>query len=87
MYRWLAGMYADEPGYRHIIFRPTPVGDLTWASYRTETPGGNASISWKLRRSGGIIINVEVPEGSAATLICPDGEKRELGPGRHVVKK
>ncbi|MBP9998709.1 MAG: hypothetical protein KBS67_05640, partial [Bacteroidales bacterium] len=67
-------------------FRPTPVGDLTWASYSKETPAGKASIKWKLRRGGRMRICMRVPRGSSATLICPDGSTRELRSGWHMVR-
>lgn len=86
MYTWLAGMDCGQAGYKHIIFRPTPVGDLTWASYSKETPAGKASIKWKLRRGGRMRICMRVPRGSSATLICPDGSTRELRSGWHMVR-
>lgn len=85
MYKWLAGLEPDEAGYRHITFRPTPAGDLTWASYETETPGGKASIRWEIG-SGTMVIRTCVPKGSSATLVCPDGSTRELKAGKHVTK-
>lgn len=81
MYTRLAGMSALEPGYRRILFRPTPVGDLTWASYSTRTPYGTASIEWHigLRR---MRVKTVVPKGATALFVAPDGSSRELGTGR-----
>ena len=48
-YRVLAGMNTDpsQPGYRNIIFKPQPAGDVTFASYANETPYGVAAVNWK----------------------------------------
>ena len=48
-YRVLAGMNTDpsQPGYRNIIFKPQPAGDVTFASYANETPNGRAAVNWK----------------------------------------
>ena len=88
LYTKVAGMQADpaEPGYRHIIIRPTPVGDLTWASYETETPQGKASVFWKIK-NGIFILKVLVPDGSHASVYLPGEEiAEETGPGRHTFK-
>ena len=88
LYTKVAGMQADpaEPGYRHIIIRPTPVGDLTWASYETVTPQGKASVFWKIK-NGRFILKVLVPDGSHASVYLPGEEKaEETGPGRHTFK-
>ncbi len=71
-YRKLAGMSADasQPGYRHIVFRPQPAGDLTYARYGKRTPYGDASIDWR-RENGRFTMTVEVPVGSTATVYVP----------------
>lgn len=71
-YRKLAGMNADpgNPGYRHIIFRPQPAGDITNASYANRTPYGIASISWK-KESGKFIMELSVPAGCTASVYVP----------------
>jgi len=71
-YRVLAGMNVDasQPGYRHIIFKPQPAGDLTFVSYANETPLGNASVRWE-KSAGSFKLNVEVPVGSTATVYVP----------------
>lgn len=85
LYRKICGVQTDEaePGYRHIIIRPTPVGDLTWAEYSTETPYGKLSVRWDKKRSGRFRLKVRVPSGSHATVFLHDGSGPiEIGPGR-----
>jgi alpha-L-rhamnosidase len=71
-YRKLAGMIADpeKPGYRHIIFRPQPAGDLTSVSYSNLTPFGNAGISWK-KEKGKFLMEINIPVGCTATVCIP----------------
>jgi alpha-L-rhamnosidase len=71
-YRKLAGMNANpaKPGYRNIIFRPQPAGDISFAEYSNRTPYGNSSVSWK-KLKGEFNMNIEVPVGSTATVFVP----------------
>ena len=79
LYRKLAGMNADpeNPGYRHIIFRPQPTGDITSCSYSNFTPYGKGSISWN--RSGGEFnMEVVVPVGCNATVYVPSESNSQV---------
>jgi alpha-L-rhamnosidase len=71
-YRKLAGMNADpeKPGYRHIIFKPQPAGDLTYAKYYNETSYGEAGIFWK-KGNGQFSLEVTVPVGCTAAVYIP----------------
>ncbi len=71
-YRKLAGMQADpgQPGYRHIIFRPQPVDNLSYVTYSNRTPLGQAGITWK-NEDGKFQANFQVPVGSTATVCIP----------------
>jgi len=71
-YRKLAGMNTDPeaPGYRHIIFRPQPVADLTFVKYFTQTSYGNAGIHWKDENQQ-FSMKVVVPAGCEATVYVP----------------
>lgn len=71
-YRQLAGMQTDEnePGYRHIIFKPQPFKELSSCKYFTATSLGTAGISWQ-QKNGEFELQVEVPVGSKATVYIP----------------
>jgi alpha-L-rhamnosidase len=87
LYTRIAGLQTDpaEPGYRHIVVRPTPVGDLTWASYETETPAGKAAVRWDIKK-GKFILKVRVPDGSHASVYLPGSDTpKEVGAGKHVL--
>jgi alpha-L-rhamnosidase len=72
LYRKLAGMNADpeNPGYKHIIFRPMPVGDITSAKYYNQTPFGKAGISWKMEGES-FTEQITVPVGCEAIVYVP----------------
>lgn len=71
-YRNLAGMNADpnQPGYKHIIFKPQPAGDLTYVKYFNETAYGKAGIFWE-KEDGQFSMDVTVPVGCSATVYVP----------------
>jgi alpha-L-rhamnosidase len=86
MYKTVAGLELDpeDPGYRHIIFRPRPGGSLTWAEASLQTPHGRASIHWE--KSGGALkVEMRVPDGCRATLLPPGNStgSQSFGPGCH----
>jgi alpha-L-rhamnosidase len=89
MTRSVAGLELDseEPGYRHIIFRPRPGGSLTWAEASLQTDRGQVGIKWRVD-STGLVLNLTVPQGSRASLDAPPGYKRGKSnflPGEHEV--
>jgi len=86
LYRRVCGVQTDddEPGYKHIILKPTPVGDLKWAEYSTETSYGKLSVSWKKTDAGKFKLKARIPKGTYATVSMPDGSKSvEINPGVH----
>ncbi len=78
-YRYLAGMKVDpsEPGHKHIIFRPMPVGDLTFVKYYNQTIFGKAGIHWK-KEEDKFAMNVTVPVSSHATIYIPGDQNSKL---------
>jgi alpha-L-rhamnosidase len=89
MYRTIAGLELDpdEPGYRHIVFRPRPGGSITWAKAHLVTPQGEAGIHWELMGET-LQLKLEIPAGSWATVDAPEGYAQgpsRLGSGVHEV--
>lgn len=78
-YTKLAGMNPDpeKPGYRHIIFKPMPVADLTSAKYSNQTPYGKAGISWKLENEK-FLMDLEIPVGCNATVFIPLKKQKRI---------
>ncbi|MDD2305214.1 MAG: family 78 glycoside hydrolase catalytic domain [Prolixibacteraceae bacterium] len=87
-YRKLAGMNTDpdQPGYRHIIFKPQPVADLQYVTYSTNTSYGEAGINWK-NKDGKFLMDIAVPVGSKATVFVPSGDIKSLKESSHPIKQ
>ena len=68
----VAGIRLDPsyPGYEHIILKPQPIGDLTYAEAQTETIRGEVKVSWKLAE-GKLFVSVTIPANTTATLALP----------------
>ena len=72
MIQWIAGIGLDpkSPAFKHILIRPQPVGDLTWAKAHHESPYGTIKSEWNLK-SGKFSLKISVPANSSATVIAP----------------
>jgi len=68
----VAGIRPDpaRPGFRHVLMRPTPVGDLTAVRGTHESPYGRIVSDWKLE-NGTFEWTIEVPVNSTATIYVP----------------
>ena len=71
-YQTLGGINYDRnrPGFKHIILRPRPVGDLTWARASHVSVYGKIVSDWKLS-DGRIHWRVVVPPNTTATAYIP----------------
>lgn len=84
MYRRIAGLEPVEGGYRRFRVAPRPGGGLTWARATVRTPYGTASSAWGIR-DGAFELRVEVPVSTTCEVELPDGSRRELASGVHVL--
>jgi alpha-L-rhamnosidase len=72
LYEDVAGIAPDEdrPGFRHILMRPTPVGDLKWVKATYRSLYGAVSSEWR-RDGDGFQLDVTVPPNATATVFVP----------------
>jgi alpha-L-rhamnosidase len=82
LHRTVAGLAPGSPGYRRIDVRPQPGGHLNSASATHDTPYGTAAVAWERHRRR-FHLSVDVPTGSVADILLPDGTARGVGPGSH----
>ena len=70
---YLAGIRVDPAsvGYRHVIIRPTVVGDLTAAKATRDGPYGVIASDWSLA-NGRLTLHVSIPANSSATVYVPN---------------
>jgi alpha-L-rhamnosidase len=57
--------------YRELIYKPTPVGDLTHAKGHYTTPQGTARSEWRRDATGITRFDVTVPANTEATVYVP----------------
>ncbi|MCJ7589233.1 MAG: alpha-L-rhamnosidase, partial [Candidatus Aminicenantes bacterium] len=71
-FAWIAGIQPDPSafGFDRIIFKPQPVGDLTWARAAMSTVRGEARCEWLLE-GGRFILTVAIPANTTATVFIP----------------
>ncbi len=72
LYEYLAGIAPDDaqPGFKHIIMTPNPVGDLTWVKASHRSPHGLIKSEW--RKDGDKFDwRIEVPANTTATVSVP----------------
>ncbi len=82
LHRTVAGLAPGSPGYRRIDVHPQPGGHLNSASATHDTPYGTAAVAWERHRRR-FHLSVDVPSGSVADIVLPDGTARGVGPGSH----
>lgn len=68
----LAGIDVDpeQVGFKHILFRPQPAGDVTWARAETETIRGRVASAWRIE-NGQFVLDVTIPANTTATVRVP----------------
>jgi alpha-L-rhamnosidase len=84
-FQWIAGIGLDPQAkaFKHIIIRPQPVGDLTWAKASYQSPYGRISSSWK-KDAKGFHLDVEIPANTSATVWLPGSkDSQKIGSGKY----
>ncbi len=71
-YKNIAGIKADinNPGFKHIIIEPQPVGDLKWAKAKYKCPYGEIKSEWKIENDN-FELKVTIPFNTTATVLVP----------------
>ena len=71
-YQTLAGINYDrgKPGFKHIIIRPQPSGDLTWVKAHHDSSFGRIVSNWK-REGDKLTMEVTIPPNTTATVFVP----------------
>jgi hypothetical protein len=78
-YQALAGINPDpeHPGFRNIIIRPRPVGNLTYARATHESVYGTIESGWEWKGKD-LDLNLSVPVNSTATVILPATDPEDV---------
>jgi alpha-L-rhamnosidase len=72
LYQTLGGINYDpeRPGFRHIILRPRPVGDLTYVRAEHRSLYGPIRSEWKIEGTD-LLMTVTIPPNTTATVYVP----------------
>ncbi len=72
LYRFVAGIDIDpaQPGYKHILIQPHPLGELSSASACHRSLYGNICCSWVIKETT-MTLSVEIPANTRATVRLP----------------
>lgn len=71
-YSGLAGIQqaAHSAGFRHIVIKPAPVGDISWVKCNYASAAGLIRVEWK-KSAEAFELNVEIPPNTQATICLP----------------
>ena len=81
LFKTLAGIQ-NQPGthgLRHLLIAPTLVGDLQYVKASTASLYGKISVNCSRTQ-----LTVEIPVGSDATIVLPDGQRKQVSSGRYT---
>ncbi|MEW6203676.1 MAG: glycoside hydrolase family 78 protein [bacterium] len=70
MFSTLAGIDTDGAGFKRIIIRPQPGGDITWVRAGYNSIRGNIAVEWKFEGDD-LILNTTIPANTTATVYIP----------------
>jgi len=77
-YRSILGINPAAPGFRRVVIKPQPTGDLTWAQGSYSSVYGRIASDWKIL-DGKLQLNVTIPANTEAEVWVPStGGLREL---------
>jgi len=78
-YEALAGINPDpaNPGFKHIVIHPHPVGDLTWARAEHKSMYGPIKSSWSIT-SGKLTLEIEIPANTTAAVYVPAADQAKV---------
>jgi alpha-L-rhamnosidase len=71
----------DSVAWQKVVIAPVPAPGMTWAQGSHDGPQGRIAVGWRVEH-GRIRITADLPPGTAARVVFPDGTERTAGPGR-----
>jgi len=86
-YQSLAGIVPDpeNPGFKHFFIQPEVVGDMTFVKATYKSVYGNIASAWE-KKDGKLILKVEIPVNTSATIKLPIAAGTEVKVNGKVTK-
>lgn len=72
----------DSVGWERLVIQPVPGPSVDWARGSHLSPQGLITVEWR-RDTTGFYLHVDLPLGTTARAILPDGRVYECSAGRH----
>ena len=84
----LAGISPDirQPGFQHVVIRPRPAGDLTWARAEYPSMYGVIRSAWRIE-GGRFTLDLTIPANATATVYVPTREPAAVVEGGRPAAK
>lgn len=79
MFASLAGIDTDGPGFKRLIIKPRPGGDISWTKASYDSVNGEIAVSWEKGETV-FKMNVTIPLNTTASIYVPASD-------RNVVKE
>jgi hypothetical protein len=70
----------DSKGYKHVLIRPEPVGDIKWAETTYQTIHGEILCSWKIVDDS-FILKLSIPANCKASVVIPQPDTEKIREG------
>ena len=97
IYQTLAGIDYDpqQPGFKHVIMRPEPAGDLRWVRASCKSAYGTIASDWRITDRK-FVWHVAIPPNTIATVYVParretpvteGGKPAERSPGLKFLRR
>ena len=85
LFEYLAGIRSDpkQPGFKHIVIRPTPVKDLEWVRATHESMYGQITTYWH-REGGKVLLEISIPPNTSASVYTSPDKTVEAASGKHT---
>lgn len=71
----------ESVAWEDVVIAPVPAPGMTWARGVHEGPQGPIVVEWR-REGDAVRIIADIPAGTNAQIVFPNGETSEVGPGR-----
>ncbi|APH45974.1 alpha-L-rhamnosidase [Microbacterium sp. 1.5R] len=70
----------ESIAWESFTIAPLPGGGVTWAKGHLDSPQGRIRVEWRIERDR-LVIEADIPTGTRATIVFPDGTTRVARPG------
>ncbi|BDZ66427.1 alfa-L-rhamnosidase [Agromyces mangrovi Wang et al. 2018] len=71
----------ESVAWEQVVIAPVPAPGMTWARGSHDGPQGTIAVAWRIEGDR-MHLDAEIPSGTTALVVLPDGTEQRVGPGR-----